>query len=178
MQEKYLMQLAFWLILRDSIWTIITFLPSFSKEYRTRAEMHLADIYIASFPVRFLDEQTLSFFLFASFFLLHLSLLEWEERERDVGPKNKSIILGRLVHLFPTLHNIPLGGLRTLFLLIPLSLFRFILFLSFFFTFALPVSPRDRRLKPISGKIYIYIYMCIGSKRFASPWYKSLTTAR
>lgn len=104
--------------------------------------MHLADIYIASFPVRFLDEQTLSFFLFPSFFLLHLSLLEWEERERDVGPKNKSIILGRLVHLFPTLHNIPLGGLRTLFLLIPLSLFRFILFLSFFLPSLFPY-PRE-----------------------------------
>lgn len=137
--------------------------------------MHLADIYIASFPVRFLDEQTLSFFLFPSFFFSTCPCSNGK-RERDVGPKNKSIILGRLVHLFPTLHNIPLGGLRTLFLLIPLSLFRFILFLSFFFTFALPVSPRDRRLKPISGKIYIYID--IGSKRFASPSYKSLTTAR
>lgn len=100
---------------------------------------------------RYIQPRSLSVFSTLSFFLFpFFSTCPCSNGKRDGGPKNKSIILGRLVHLFPTLHNIPLGGLRTLFLLIALSLFYFILL----FTFAFPVFPRDRRLKPISGKIY------------------------
>lgn len=71
--------------------------------------------------------------LFLSSFFLFFSTCPCSNGKRDGGPKNKSIILGRLVHLFPTLHNIPLGGLRTLFLLIARSL---LFYSSFYLRFS------------------------------------------
>lgn len=71
--------------------------------------------------------------LFLSSFFLFFPTCPCSNGKRDGGPKNKSIILGRLVHLFPTLHNIPLGGLRTLFLLIALSL---LFYSSFYLRFS------------------------------------------
>lgn len=131
-------------------------------------------MYSLPFPCPF-SRRADVFFLFF-FFFLELFLVEWEEKL--AWPKNKSsIALGRLVHLFPTLHNIPLGGLRTLFLLTLLALPLFLLF-GFFFFFYL-CFPRIPAGYPFKTAISVETHRLVPpGNQDLYLGDKSLTTAR